>query len=522
MSDTSDAPRVPSGNPADPFPIVNAALNVNKHVEVYAKDPTEPNLLNFSYLGGRWQGFAVVKGTLALTDNAVNYITVNRASGVISASTSNVNWLDTDNHARVYKITTLAGAQVDEEDHRTGDGGIIGSSGGSTASSLNVLDEYFSGDGTQTDFVLPSAPGSLASLEVFVAGVHQRPGIDFTLSGLTIAFTSAPPSATNNIYARWIATAAVGTVADGAITFAKIQDISTNVLLGRDTPGTGPVEEIAIGSGLSLTGNVLSATGGGGGGGASGLRNKLFNATFFVNQRQYTSGAATAAANQYTLDRWRVVTSGQNLSWSDSGGVRTVTAPAGGIEQVIEGNNLVTGDYVISWGGTATCTVGGVAKANGDTVAVTGGSNLTIRFSGGTVVAPQFEKGTTPTDFEDRPFGLELALCQRYLLAYASEDTASGICFGYTFSSTQGDFMLPAPVELRAPPTSVVVSNVGHITAQYPAGIAVATGIALSGVSSRKSALVRLTFPTGFTVGQAAFIYFNNASGLMYFEGSEL
>ena len=40
-------------------------------------------------------------------------------------------------------------------------------------------------------------------------------------------------------------------------------------LLGRSTAGTGAIEEITIGSGLSLSAGTLSATGGGGGGGTS-------------------------------------------------------------------------------------------------------------------------------------------------------------------------------------------------------------------------------------------------------------
>jgi hypothetical protein len=47
--------------------------------------------------------------------------------------------------------------------------------------------------------------------------------------------------------------------------------MSTNKLLGRSTAGTGVAEEITIGSNLSLSGGVLSATGGGGGGGSVGI-----------------------------------------------------------------------------------------------------------------------------------------------------------------------------------------------------------------------------------------------------------
>lgn len=44
-----------------------------------------------------------------------------------------------------------------------------------------------------------------------------------------------------------------------AVTYNKIQNLSTNnLLLGRGTPGSGPVEEISLGSGLTLAGNQLS------------------------------------------------------------------------------------------------------------------------------------------------------------------------------------------------------------------------------------------------------------------------
>jgi hypothetical protein len=60
----------------------------------------------------------------------------------------------------------------------------------------------------------------------------------------------------------------VWTVDNDAISYAKLQNVSaTSRLLGRASTGAGDVEEITIGSGLSLSGTTLSATGGGGGGG---------------------------------------------------------------------------------------------------------------------------------------------------------------------------------------------------------------------------------------------------------------
>src|SRR5688572_14328056 len=46
----------------------------------------------------------------------------------------------------------------------------------------------------------------------------------------------------------------VFTIDNGVVTFAKMQDISTDTLLGRDTAGSGDVEEISVGGGIEFTG----------------------------------------------------------------------------------------------------------------------------------------------------------------------------------------------------------------------------------------------------------------------------
>ena len=54
-------------------------------------------------------------------------------------------------------------------------------------------------------------------------------------------------------------------ILDDNVTFAKTQNIATDKLLGRGTAGTGSIEEITLGTNLSLTGTTLNAAGGGGG-----------------------------------------------------------------------------------------------------------------------------------------------------------------------------------------------------------------------------------------------------------------
>ncbi|GEM_PF-2680334 len=53
---------------------------------------------------------------------------------------------------------------------------------------------------------------------------------------------------------------------DGLWTYEKLQDVSgAGVVLGRASAGAGPMEELTLGTGLSLDGTTLNATGGGGG-----------------------------------------------------------------------------------------------------------------------------------------------------------------------------------------------------------------------------------------------------------------
>jgi len=155
-------------------------------------------------------------------------------------------------------------------------------------------------------------------------------------------------------------------------------------------------------------------------------RNLIINGSGRINQRGYVSGTATGAANQFTLDRWFVVTSGQNLTFTGTGAGRTMTAPAGGAAQVIESVNIVSGTYTINWAGTATCTVGGVSRAKGDTFTLTGNTNATVVFFNGTFTNVQLELGTVATAFERMDIGLCLARCERYY----SEAEAYGWGYG--------------------------------------------------------------------------------------------
>lgn len=170
-----------------------------------------------------------------------------------------------------------------------------------------------------------------------------------------------------------------------------------------------------IGAGSNDNALVIDQSGGFNGGQLGGMRNLIINGGFGINQRVYVSGAAVGA-NLYAHDRWKMAASGDTYTFSTTANKTTVTIPAGKVlRQVVEGLNLQTGTYVLSWEGTAQGKIGaGAYGATGITGSITGGVDTTIEFGPGTVSNVQLEWGTRASPFERRFVGLELQLCQRY------------------------------------------------------------------------------------------------------------
>jgi hypothetical protein len=245
---------------------------------------------------------------------------------------------------------------------------------------------------------------------------------------------------------------------------------------------------------------------------ALAFRNKIINGNFGINQRAYVSGTATSGANQYTLDRWRVVTSGQNLTFSASGIGNIVTAPAGGIEQVIESLNIEGGTYTLSWTGTATGAVNGSAISNGGQVTLPANTNATIKLSSGTVSLVQLEAGSVVTPFENRPIGTELELCQRYCLSISQNGSnARHIGLGFWIGSTNGNQFVNHFVPMRATPT-LSISSASHFGANNGGSVYTLTGLSVAANSNNLISALDFTTAFGGASGNASRFYMTNSS----------
>lgn len=144
------------------------------------------------------------------------------------------------------------------------------------------------------------------------------------------------------------------------------------------------------------------------------FRNKIINGNFAVNQ-DAVSGTVVLTAGQYGHDMWKAGASGCTYTFATVANITTLTISAGSLIQIVEGINLQSGTYVLSWVGTAQGKIGaGSYGASGVTGTVTGGANMTVEFGTGTLSNVQIEEGSVATTFEQRPPMYEELSCMRY------------------------------------------------------------------------------------------------------------
>ena len=197
-------------------------------------------------------------------------------------------------------------------------------------------------------------------------------------------------------------------------------------------------------------------------GGAIGAKNAIINGNFGINQRG-VSGTVTLSAGAYGHDRWKAGASGCTYTFATSNNVTTITITAGSLMQVIEGINLQSGTYTLSWAGTAQGRVdAGSYGGSGLTGTAVGGTNQTVEFGTGTVSLVQYEAGSVATPFEYRQYGQELALCQRYYEKFISDGGSNIFLYPLDLVSGYRRTHITFKVTKRATPT-ITFSGAGTI-----------------------------------------------------------
>jgi hypothetical protein len=144
---------------------------------------------------------------------------------------------------------------------------------------------------------------------------------------------------------------------------------------------------------------------------------------------------------------------------------------------------------------------------NTNTVGVTGTTSL-VGTNGATfyITGVQLEKGSTATSFDYRPYGTELALCQRYY--WNATGNLSALGAGVQATATIANIYVKYPQAMRASPT---LSQSGTFVNNGAYNISV---INISTVySTLNSALVQPTIPSGYAVGTQGLTWLIDGSG---------
>jgi len=171
------------------------------------------------------------------------------------------------------------------------------------------------------------------------------------------------------------------TIANAAVTFAKVQTVATDKLIGRDSSGIGFVEELAVGGGVEFTGSggiQTSAFTGDVTKAAGGTAQTIASSAVTYAKIQNISAASIllgrgagggAGVTQEISLGTGLSMSGTTLSASAAGSVTSVNASGGTTGLTFSGGPVTT---------TGTLTLAGtLAVANGGTGATTAAGALT-------------------------------------------------------------------------------------------------------------------------------------------------
>ena len=143
-----------------------------------------------------------------------------------------------------------------------------------------------------TTYTLSASVPSPYCLVIIAGGSFQAPGVDFTVSGTSLTFTTQPPVGTNSIAILNFGTAGVVNVpAAGSVVQASL-DSNVQLLLGQE------------------------------------FSNRIINGDMRIDQRNAGASVTITSDQQYTLDRWCCpMTVGSKFSVQQNAG--SVTPPVG-------------------------------------------------------------------------------------------------------------------------------------------------------------------------------------------------
>jgi len=129
---------------------------------------------------------------------------------------------------------------------------------GAVYSGQNVIVDNFSGDNSTVAFTLSDDPQDENNTQVYIDGVYQQK-TEYSVSGTTLTFSSAPPTGTDNIEVIIFSAASIQTISNNA---AVSTSIASNAVLSRHIAANAiTASEIASGTVIAadIADNTITA-----------------------------------------------------------------------------------------------------------------------------------------------------------------------------------------------------------------------------------------------------------------------
>ena len=282
-------------------------------------------------------------------------------------------------------------------------------------------------------------------------------------------------------------------------------------------PTVDNAETATFNDAFAAIGNALVGRGSG--------DNLVINGEFRINQREYVSGTSLSN-NEYAFDRWKATTASTSLTFTAAPQGQLVTINSGGsVGTILERANVAAGVRTLSHTGTATMRVynsGGTPPAYSAgpvTATLDGLADVVVEFaaSGGTktVGFVKLGGGSITTPYTARPYGEELALCQRYYRRLSFPGSGVSVGLG-TYQSSTGLSLLPIrhPVTMRAAAT-LSLSATSILRVSLPgAWVNNATAVT-AGESSADGLVIEITTTSDLATG-AVHVYSRVAGWLAF------